>query len=556
MTRKTKRSFSLTPKGLVHISDIKLRNLLSEKGAVVEELYSENDPKAIQDAQDRKAIYSPVALILDAKEYGYYDAPVDEEEEGSDLLVDYLAFLHELHATLVNQAHENCRQGAVTTDDLFLLLQKGVLARVVVRGAVAIVKLDTIESVETMFGSILMANVGTTAHSGKGFVRGKASIRIPTFEGKKNLSDLRIRPLTPEDDLSEYKERGLRVATMLQNPYHGSYSGNLLRQGWTSDSSYEATGRVMVDISGMQQSDESYDFFWGANRVPDTATLGFEELQEIDFICMTPFVYGFSFRTKVWGEMIAANISPVQFCTESFQQLVLDPEIKTLVRTLVASKSKGKDFIEGKGGGCIFLLDGEPGTGKTLTAEAVSEDLKRPLHSVSVGELGTNPDDLDKRLRMILEVAARWNAVLLLDECDVFLEARSDQDIQRNAMVSVFLRLLEYYPGILFLTTNRSSHLDAAVYSRVSLPIHYPRLPEASLRQVWQNHLQLNEVEHQDYDLDRLAREANEHKLNGRQIKNCVRQACALADYENRPPKIADVVYLLKTLKKFASRTS
>jgi SpoVK/Ycf46/Vps4 family AAA+-type ATPase len=233
---------------------------------------------------------------------------------------------------------------------------------------------------------------------------------------------------------------------------------------------------------------------------------------------------------------------------------VLDPNTKKLIRTLVASTSKGKDFIDGKGGGCIFLLEGEPGCGKTFTAEATAESLGRPLHSVSVGELGTNADDLDLRLRMILEIASRWNAVLLLDECDIFLEARSTHDVQRNAMVGVFLRLLEYYPGILFLTTNRSDQLDPAVYSRVSLPIHYPRLNEVSLRQIWMNHLQLNEVPHEPADLDRLANEAALQQINGRQIKNCVRQACAIADYEKRAVCVADIDHILSVLAKFAAK--
>ena len=52
-------------------------------------------------------------------------------------------------------------------------------------------------------------------------------------------------------------------------------------------------------------------------------------------------------------------------------------------------------------------------------------------------------------------MVARWEAVLLLDEADVFLEARSTHDLERNKLVSIFLRVLEYYEGILFLTTNR-----------------------------------------------------------------------------------------------------
>jgi len=59
--------------------------------------------------------------------------------------------------------------------------------------------------------------------------------------------------------------------------------------------------------------------------------------------------------------------------------------------------------------------------------------------------------------------------VLLLDEADIFMEQRSESDIKRNAMVGIFIRLLEYYQGILFLTTNRSGGLDQAFASRISV---------------------------------------------------------------------------------------
>jgi SpoVK/Ycf46/Vps4 family AAA+-type ATPase len=55
---------------------------------------------------------------------------------------------------------------------------------------------------------------------------------------------------------------------------------------------------------------------------------------------------------------------------------------------------------------------------------------------------------------------------MLIDEADIFLEKRSTEDIERNAVVGTFLRLLEYYDGVLFLTTNRVHNFDEAFYSR------------------------------------------------------------------------------------------
>lgn len=101
------------------------------------------------------------------------------------------------------------------------------------------------------------------------------------------------------------------------------------------------------------------------------------------------------------------------------------------------------------------VLHGPPGTGKTLTAEGISELLKCPLYAVSAGELGTDSRYLEQELQRILDICHTWGAILLLDEADVFLEKRNLQDVHRNALVSIFLRQLEYFQGILFLTTNR-----------------------------------------------------------------------------------------------------
>lgn len=81
--------------------------------------------------------------------------------------------------------------------------------------------------------------------------------------------------------------------------------------------------------------------------------------------------------------------------------------------------------------------------------------LKCPLYAVSAGELGTDARFLEADLQRILDICHTWGAILLLDEADVFLEKRNMQDVYRNALVSVFLRQLEYFQGILFLTTNR-----------------------------------------------------------------------------------------------------
>jgi AAA+ superfamily predicted ATPase len=104
---------------------------------------------------------------------------------------------------------------------------------------------------------------------------------------------------------------------------------------------------------------------------------------------------------------------------------------------------------------------------------------------VYAGELGRTAKELKERLPLIFERASKWNALLLLDEADVFLEQRSIGDINRNALVCVFLRTLEYYQGIMFFTTNRVKQIDDAIASRIHFKIKYNNLNLEQRRGVW-----------------------------------------------------------------------
>jgi SpoVK/Ycf46/Vps4 family AAA+-type ATPase len=147
--------------------------------------------------------------------------------------------------------------------------------------------------------------------------------------------------------------------------------------------------------------------------------------------------------------------------------------------------------------------------------------MRAPLYMMSAGDLGINPDQVESKLTNILEMIAKWNAVLLLDECDVFLEARSAHDLERNKLVSIFLRVLEYYEGLLFLTTNRVDNIDAAFQSRIHISMAYPELTASSRRHIWDNFLQGLDARggFEDADLDQLA----EVEMNGRH-KKCAQE--------------------------------
>ena len=150
--------------------------------------------------------------------------------------------------------------------------------------------------------------------------------------------------------------------------------------------------------------------------------------------------------------MNVENISELLPSEEAFDDLVINPEHKTLVQALVKSHARGTyapekvspeareeyqaDIIRGKGRGLIILLHGPPGVGKTSTAECVADLTRRPLFSITCGDIGTEPADVERNLDENFLLAHRWECVLLLDEADVFLQERDRQNLKRNSLVS------------------------------------------------------------------------------------------------------------------------
>lgn len=210
----------------------------------------------------------------------------------------------------------------------------------------------------------------------------------------------------------------------------------------------------------------------------------------------------------------------------------------------------------------VAVLHGPPGTGKTLTAEGISELLKCPLYMVSAGELGTDSRVLESELQRILDICHAWGAILLLDEADVFLEKRNMHDIHRNALVSIFLRQLEYFQGILFLTTNRVETFDDAFQSRIHIALRYDPLDRSAKKAIFKMFVeraraqQLKKADNKkvagavtfdEVDYDSLAR----HELNGRQIKNTVIRAQALAVNKGEPLAMAHVRQILDVQVNF-----
>ena len=188
---------------------------------------------------------------------------------------------------------------------------------------------------------------------------------------------------------------------------------------------------------------------------------------------------------------------------------------------------------------------------------------------ITCGDLGTEAAELETKLRSVFDDATRWGAVLLLDEADVFLQERDVRDLKRNALVSVFLRELEYFDGILFLTTNRPGLLDEAFQSRIHLTLHLEDLTTNKQFRIWliflqEQKLSTEEIELVFRELQKLYERRKEildgrqieipgENLNGRQIRNSIRTATALAAAEKKSLSAAHIKTVLEVGKQFAN---
>ncbi|KLU81988.1 hypothetical protein MAPG_01068 [Magnaporthiopsis poae ATCC 64411] len=394
-----------------------------------------------------------------------------------------------------------------------------------------------------MGGASLVISCKVMRFNGEAFLWDDHDVRIPAFGGNLPVLDLPHYPLDFHPDADQVKSRmvsrGARVLDY-QGLTYCCYTGLGIRQAESKDpgekdsiEKHNVDGRVLIDVVGYKKHHlaqgvrEDKDPRTTKNKVQGTGRTGAapgketagknsptpskrltEEEQaknkqamlhdEDSLMCMYPLLEGYALKNKLWMNFYIEDITPMVWNDEAYEHLVYDEQQKDLVLSFVENHTQNNaqdnghkelDVIKGKGQGLIILLSGPPGTGKTLTAEAVADKTHRPLFYLQAEDLGINPAALGANIKTIFEMATEWDAVILLDEADVFMAERHPQDIARNELVSIFLRELEYYKGIIFLTTNLYDTIDSAFRSRVSLHLLFKSLNTEARLVVWQKFL-------------------------------------------------------------------
>ncbi|KAL1852882.1 hypothetical protein Daus18300_011964 [Diaporthe australafricana] len=160
------------------------------------------------------------------------------------------------------------------------------------------------------------------------------------------------------------------------------------------------------------------------------------------------------------------------------------------------------DLVQGKGKGLIILLHGEPGVGKTSTAECVAAHTQRPLFPITCGDIGHLPEDVEANLEQNFQLAHKWGCVLLLDEAEV-------------------------------------GKIDTAFKSRIHLTLYYRRLNKVQTLQIWENNLRRVDKEFAKenkkllFDEEKILKYAETH-FKGLKKSKSLSTAIAIATYEAR----------------------
>ncbi|KAG0129740.1 hypothetical protein HOY82DRAFT_487773 [Tuber indicum] len=504
------------------------------------------------------------------------------EEQQNKTLISHLTLFNDYistdYASTIKKLYPLLEHYEITFDLLWALFLPNTLIYTICAGSnePRCLKLDWGEQKETLDrGKFFQLDCHYVEYDGKTYGEASAVLEIDEFRGARRIDSLGVFPLAYHEDEEDVRERLIergRKFGSLKGMHYKYYKGLAFFKRKRGVVRVNVDGRIMVDPSTFRRINPNYrmspvkesashtspgaanaeDDSENENEDEDEDCGGGddeedEEMTEEQLLLCSPTVLGFSFGDKLWAEFAVEHVNEIEFNPDAFESLVLPEAQKKIVKALVESHTGNRgsrsgidDVIKGKGKGLVAVLHGRPGVGKTLTAEGISEFLQKPLYMVGAGELGTDSRTLETQLSRILDIAHVWGAVLLLDEADVFLERRSVHDLQRNALVSIFLRLLEYFQGILFLTTNRVETFDEAFQSRIHIALRYNDLDKKARRVIWKTFLGMVAKEESgpdralrdvvnDEELEGLAR----RELNGRQIKNAVRTAQALALSKN-----------------------
>ncbi len=229
----------------------------------------------------------------------------------------------------------------------------------------------------------------------------------------------------------------------------------------------------------------------------------------------------------------------------TWSRVVLPPDILDSILELIARIKHrrtvyddwGYDVVMSTSRGVTALFQGGPGTGKTLVAGAIANDLGVDLYRVDVSRIMSKwIGETEQNLARLFDAAEDGQAIILFDEADSLFarrtEVRSSVDRFANLEVNYLLQRLDSFEGIAILTTNFGTSIDPAFRRRLSLRLTFPFPDEEMREELWKSHIPAQVPRQGDLGLEELARR---YRLSGGYIRNAALRAAFLAAAEHSP---------------------
>lgn len=238
-------------------------------------------------------------------------------------------------------------------------------------------------------------------------------------------------------------------------------------------------------------------------------------------------------------ETLAQRIEPVA----TWEDLVL-PALQKQILQDISSHVKNRARVYGDWGferklslglGISVLFSGASGTGKTMAAEVLANELGLDLYRIDLSSVVSKYiGETEKNLKKVFDAAEAGGSILLFDEADALFGKRSEvkdsHDRYANIEVSYLLQRMEAYRGLAILTTNMKSSLDSAFLRRIRFSVHFP-FPDAAQRaQIWMR-IFPQQAPKSGLDMQKLAR----LNVAGGNIKNIALYSAFLAAEESVP---------------------
>ena len=226
-----------------------------------------------------------------------------------------------------------------------------------------------------------------------------------------------------------------------------------------------------------------------------------------------------------------------------WDDLILPDETKQVLQTVCHQVNHkfnvfsqwGFDEKVRYGRGLSVLFCGSPGTGKTMAAQVIANQLSLDLYKIDLSSVVSKYiGETEKNLDQVFTEAETSNAVLFFDECDALFGKRTEvsdaHDRYANLEVSFLLQKMEEYDGIVILATNLRGNMDDAFIRRIRFIIEFPFPDAVSREQIWRRSFPQKAPQDSNIPFDTLAHKI---KLAGGNIKNIVLNAAFHASQQD-----------------------